>query len=43
MSRGTQNAQMQGPHGSPATPEAGEFPWIVLAEGDPFPQGLARV
>jgi hypothetical protein len=43
MSRGTQNAQMQGPRSSPATPEAGEFPWILMAEGDSHSQGLARI
>lgn len=43
MSKGTQNAQMQGSQGGPATPEAGEFPWILLAEGDSRPQGLARI
>jgi hypothetical protein len=43
MSKGTQNAQMQGSQGGQATPEAGEFPWILLAEGDSHPQGLARI
>jgi hypothetical protein len=43
MTRGTQNAQMQGSQASPATPEMAEFPWIALAVGDPSPQGLARI
>jgi len=43
MSRGTQHAQMQGPHASPACPEMGEFPWILLVEGDPNANGLARI
>jgi hypothetical protein len=42
MNRGTQNAQMQGSQGN-QSPEAGEFPWILMAEGDPYPQGLARI
>ncbi|HUN34863.1 MAG TPA: hypothetical protein VMU95_22905 [Trebonia sp.] len=41
--RGVQNAQMQGSQGSLATPEAGEWPWILMAEGDSHPQGLARI
>jgi hypothetical protein len=41
--RGVQNAQMQGSHGAPASPEMGEWPWVIMAEGDPNPQGLARV
>jgi hypothetical protein len=40
--KGTQNAQMQGSQG-PAGPEAGEFPWILMAEGDSHPQGIARI
>jgi hypothetical protein len=39
--KGTQNAQMQG---SKATaPELGEWPWILMAEGDSRSQGLARI
>jgi hypothetical protein len=40
--RGVQNAQMQGPHSNPATPETGEWPWVIMAEGD-HPLGFARV
>jgi hypothetical protein len=40
--KGTQNAQMQGPQGHVA-PEAGEWPWILMAEGDVHSQGLARI
>jgi hypothetical protein len=43
MNKGTQNAQMQGSQCSPATPEAGEFPWILMTEGDTHSQGLARI
>ena len=42
MDQGTQNAQMQGSQGNPS-PEAGEFPWILMAEGENHPQGLARI
>jgi hypothetical protein len=38
--KGTQNAQMQGPK-TPA-PELGEWPWILMAEGDSHPQGYDR-
>ena len=41
--RGVQNAQMQGPHSTPVAPELGEWPWIIMAEGDPRPEGLARI
>ena len=40
--RGTQNAQMQGPHSTPVIPEVGEFPWIIMAEGD-RPLGFSRI
>jgi hypothetical protein len=40
--KGVQNAQMHGPLSSPASPEMGEWPWIVMAEGDSHSQGLAR-
>jgi hypothetical protein len=39
--KGTQNAQMQG--SNTAAPELGEWPWILMAEGDSRPQGLARI
>jgi hypothetical protein len=42
MSRGTQNAQMQGSQGNPS-PEAGEWPWVLMAEGDIHSQGLPRI
>jgi hypothetical protein len=41
--KGTQHAQMQGSHGTPATPEASEWPWILMVEGDVHSQGLARI
>jgi hypothetical protein len=41
--KGVQNAQMQGSHGTPASPEMGEWPWILMAEGENHPQGLARI
>jgi hypothetical protein len=41
-SKGTQNAQMQGSQGH-VTPESGEFPWLLMAEGDTHSQGLARI
>ena len=41
--RGTQHAQLQGPHATPASPNLGEFPWVTLVEGDAHPQGLARI
>jgi len=40
--RGVQNAQMQGPHSTPASPELGEWPWVIMAEGD-HPLGFARI
>jgi hypothetical protein len=41
--KGVQHAQMQGPLSSSASPEMGEWPWVLLAEGDNRPQGLARI
>jgi hypothetical protein len=38
--KGTQNAQMQGPRPN----DTGEqFPWIVMAEGYVPPDGLCRI
>ena len=34
--KGVQNAQMQGSHGTPASPEMGEWPWARMAEGAPL-------
>jgi hypothetical protein len=41
--KGVQHAQMQGSLSSLASPEMGEWPWILMAEGDNHPQGLARI
>lgn len=41
MTRGTQNAQMQGA-APQAGPESSEFAWILAVEGDARPNGMAR-
>jgi hypothetical protein len=40
--RGVQNAQMHGAQSTEANPEKGEWPWVIMAEGD-HPLGFARV
>ena len=40
--KGVQNAQLQGPVAAEANPEKGEWPWVIMAEGD-HALGFARI
>ena len=42
--KGTQHAQMQGSQSKPTdTLNTGNWPWIIMAEGDGNSDGLARI
>ena len=44
MGRGVQNAQMQGSASRPtSTLDTGNFPWVLMAEGDRSTDGLPKI